>query len=693
MTHRLTLALTAAAMTGVVLTAQQQAPPPPPIDQPAVTFRVEVNYVEVDAFVTDAQGAPVSTLTTDDFELFEDGKRQEIANFSLVNIPIERAERPLFATTAVEADVQTNEHVEGRIYLMVLDDLHTDPTRTPRVKAAARRFVEQSLGTNDLAAVVFTGRAGDGQDFTNNPRLLVAAIEKFSGRKLRSETLNRIEAAKVNPATGNLEPGEDVDQMDRAFRARSLAASLRKLADFMSGVRGRRKAMLLIGEGVDYDIYEAVGQRGSTASSVLLDTHDAIAAATRGNVSIYAIDPRGLMNAESELIEVSGTVGDANARSSQQSQRLSQDSLRVLASSTGGFAAVNRNDLDGAFDRIVAENSSYYMLGFYSTNERRDGRFRKLEVRLKRPGLRVRNRSGYYEARGRAPAPAQPATPTSPTAMAPAVSEALASPLPMAGLPIEVFAAPYKGVAPNAAVALAFEIDVKTLEFVEKEGTFTEQLEVAYTSVSTNGKVFPGDRHVINLTLKPDTFERMKARGLRVLSQTNLPPGRYQVRVAAGNRSGRSGSVVYDLEVPDFGKASFSMSGVSVTASSAGQSPTIKPKDPLGDFLPGPPTTVREFAAGDLLALFAEFYENSRGAAVHALDFKAELRAEGGRVVQQVTDERSSSELQGPSGGYGFTAQLPLEGVSPGLYVIHVEGRSRLNRELVATRDIQIRVR
>ena len=281
MTQRLAFALTLAALSGGLLIAQQPAPgqqpapqqppqqaaPQPPADQPPVTFRVEVNYVEVDAVVTDAQGTPATNLTKNDFELFEDGKRQDISTFSLVNIPIERAERPLFASAPVEADVQTNDHVEGRIYLIVLDDLHTDVTRSPRVKAAATRFIEQNFGTNDLAAVVFTGKAGDGQDFTNNPRLLVAAINKFSGRKLRSATLERIENARVDPASGTLVPGDDIEQMDRAFRARNMANSIRKLAEFMAGVRGRRKSMLLIGEGVDYDIYEAVGQLGSTASS------------------------------------------------------------------------------------------------------------------------------------------------------------------------------------------------------------------------------------------------------------------------------------------------------------------------------------------------------------------------------------------------------------------------------------------
>src|SRR5262245_54468861 len=268
MTQRIAIALTLAALSGGLLAAQQQpAPqtPAPPADQPPVTFRVEVNYVEVDAIVTDASGNPISNLTKNDFEIYEDGKKQDVATFSLVNIPIERAERPLFAAAPVEADVQSNDHTEGRIYLLVLDDVHTDLTRTPRVKAAATRFIETNFGTNDLAAVVYTGRAGDGQDFTNNTRLLINAINKFQGRKLRSGTLNRIEGARVNPSSGNLEPGDDIDQMDRAFRARNMANSIRKLSEFMAGVRGRRKTMILIGEGVDFDIYQAVGQLGSTA--------------------------------------------------------------------------------------------------------------------------------------------------------------------------------------------------------------------------------------------------------------------------------------------------------------------------------------------------------------------------------------------------------------------------------------------
>ena len=676
-----------AACCGIVA-AQQQAtqPPAPQTPQPAVTFRVEVNYVEVDAIVTDAQGRVVSNLTTSDFEVLEDGKPQKITSFSLVNIPIERAERPIFSSTPIEADVQTNAHAEGRIYLIVLDDVHTDFTRTPRVKASMKRFLEQNFGTNDLAAVVFTGRSEASQDFTNNTRLLLNAVDKFVGRKLRSSTLTRIEGARANPDTGQLEPGDDIDQMDRAFRARSVMNNIRRLSEFMAGVRGRRKAMLLIGEGVDYDIYSATGVLGATASSVLLDTQDAIAAATRGNVAIYAIDPRGLVSGDEDLIQTSSTIGDADGRAMQSELRLSQDSLRVLAASTGGFAAVNRNDLNGAFDRIVTENSSYYVFGYYSPNERHDGRFRKIQVRVKPPGLMVRSRNGYYEARNRrAPKPSE-------TATAP-LAETIGSPLPVTGVPMKVFAAPYKGQAPNAAIAYTVEVDVNNFDFVEKDGIFNEELEVLNTATDSKGKTFPGEKSSVKLTMKPDTYERVKSRGFRMVSQASLPPGRYQMRFAASNKTGKTGSVLYDLEVPDFNNLPFSMSGVSITSRAAAETVTIRPKNPLGDYLPGPPTTAREFARDDEIALFAEFYENKPGAPTHMLDFKAELRAEGGTVVRTIADQRSSTELQGKSGGYGFMARMPLEDLAAGLYVLHVEGQSRTKDVTAVSREIQIRVK
>lgn len=673
------------------LAAQQAAPQAPP-ETPPVTFRVEVNYVEVDALVTDGDGNVVSDLTAGDFEILEDGKPQKISTFSLVNLPIERADRPLFAPAPIEPDVQSNTAVDGRMYVIVLDDYHVDLTRGPRVKAAMRRFIERNFGVNDLAAVVYTGgRAVDGQDFTNNPRLLLASIDKFIGRKLRSSTLERID--QFNRSAGFRQQGQRVDdpmEFERAYQARQTMDAIRRLAEFMSGIHGRRKTMLLVSEGLDYDIYDVFNNR--SASTILEETRNAIAAATRANVSIYALDPRGLTSLGDELIETSSLPDDQSLglglQSLQSELRISQDSLRVVADETGGFAVLNQNDFTDGFERMVRENSTYYMLGYYPANERRDGRYRKLEVRVKRPGLRVRARKGYVAPRGRAPE-----TRTAGDSSLPApVREAIESPLPLAGIPMTVFAAPYKGAAPNATVAVAVELGVGGLNFIERDGTFNNRLDVAITASDTQGKARASTRHAVTLAMKPDTLARARARGFRVVSQVDLPPGRYQLRVAAGETGGKVGSVIYDLEVPDFTKAPMTMSGVSVTAASAGETATVMPKDPLAQLLPGPPTTVREFDREDTIAVFAEFYENMPGVPPHVVDVSLTVRADDGRIMLSDTEQRSSTELQGGRGGYGFAATVPLKDLAPGVYVLHVEARSRAADAGIG-RDVQFRVR
>lgn len=697
---RFAVAVLLAGLGAGVLFAQQQAPSGPP----PVTFRAEVNYVEVDAFVTDQQGNVVTDLSADDFDVREDGKPQKISSFSLVNIPIQKAEQPLFAGKAIEPDVQSNANLDGRIYLLVLDDLHTDPTRAPRVKAAARRFIEQNFGTNDLAAVVFTGgRSTDSQDFTNNTQLLLAAIDKFTGRKLPSATINQLNTARPDLSTGQLGPGDDTDSQERAYRARSAMATIRKLAEFMANVRGRRKAMLLISEGVDYNIYDILGPSlqdissaqslpaPSAATAVLEDTRDAIAAATRGDVNIYAIDPRGLSTGTEDLITQQDTFEEQGVgiRSLQSELQMSQDALRELADSTGGFAAVNKNDFNGVFDRIVRENSTYYLLGYYPPNDKRDGKFRKIEVRVKRPGLTVRSRRGYVAPKGKPVA----APPPSDTALIPAVRESLASPLPVAALPMRVYAQAFRGTAPDAAIPIAVEFDASKLNFVQQNGTYNDKVDVVYSSTDTNSKVHPGERTTLNLALKPETYQRVKEHGLRVITQANLPPGRYQVRVAAGDANGMTGSVIDDLVVPDFAKEPLSLSGIALTSQTAAQVVTVAPKNPLKDFLPGPVTAMRDFPTGDIIVVFGEVYENAKPGAAHLVDIKTELRDEGGQVVQNVAEQRSSSELQGKTGGYGFTARLPLTDVKPGLYVVHVEAQSRAGSQPAVSRDVVVRIK
>jgi hypothetical protein len=362
--------------------------------------------------------------------------------------------------------------------------------------------------------------------------------------------------------------------------------------------------------------------------------------------------------------------------------------LRALADVTGGFALTNSNSFDQAFDRIVRENSSYYVLGYTSSNDRRDGRYRRLQVRVKRPGLQVRSRGGYLAPLGkerRTPEPKRT------TPLEASVTTAVGSPVATPGIPLRVFAAPYKSAQGEATIALAFEIDGASLSLADRNGTMVGGVEVGYLASDAQNKIHPGEYHIANLSLPPNEYDKLRRGGLRVLSEMRLPRGRFQIRVAVGDRTGKSGSVVYDLDVPDFARGALTMSGVSLTSKALSGMKTMRPKEPLRGMLPGPITASREFDGGDTLTLFAEVYENA-SRAPHKIDLLAELRAEDGRQFGRVTEQRSSTELQGKAGGYGFTPMLPLD-VAPGRYLIHVEARSSIGDRAMVSRDILIRVR
>ena len=713
MTGRIATVIVTATLTGAL--AAQQAQQPAEVPLPDVTFHVDVNYVEVDAVVTDANGMPVRNLTADDFELLEDGSPQTISAFSFVHVPIERRQQPVFASAPIPRDVVTNQGSEGRLYLLVLDDLHIGSSRTGRLRQIARMFLERHFGANDYGAVVYTGgRDVDGQDFTNDRQLLLAAVDRFSGQKLESATVAKIRVVQSAPSTSALPPTarserrtvpsgnpndpnlvdlqpDDPLTYERRTRAHLVMARVHQLAEFMAGVRGRRKALVLFSEGVEYDIEDSIGS--SSGDFVVRETDEAIAAATRGNVSIYGIDPRVVEGLDEEMMQVGSSglldmgLGMPSLRRELQS---AQAGLRYLASGTGGFAAVNQSGYARVFERIVEENSSYYLLGFSPVNARREGKYRNIDVRVKRPGLKVtRARHGYREARAvrtaavPAPAPVVPA-------MQSLASVGLTSPLPLSGLPIKLFAGTYRASASQAMVALSIEVDVSTVDFDEQDGRFVQQIDVASVAIDPRGTIREQAGQVVDLVLTRERLAEAKREGVRVITGMTLDPGRYQLRVAVGTRGGRLGSVIRDLAIPNYTESPLTMSSVSLTSQLATAMPTTARANFLNLSLRGPVSAQRAFSRRDEITVYAEVYENEIQAR-HMLELRTVARAVDGQVAFAVTDQMWTRERP-ERGAYSHWARIPVSDLAPGDYVLELEARSLIQPQRSVKRQLEIRV-
>lgn len=656
----------AALLTAALVHAEAQQPSQ--IETPV--FRSAVDAVEIDAFVVDGDGNPVTDLEAADFEVLEDGRPREITSFALVDIPIARRERLQYAPAVIPPDVSTNAHAEGRVYLVAIDEL--SGPMVPRTRLVLRRFLEEHFAENDSAAIVYVGRGStkETQDFTTDRRLLLQSVDKLTGAF----------------GSSDLETSHLLDR-EAEFLLRSRMRSLRSLTEFMANLRGRRKSIIYVSTGLGVSVYEALDYDGGVRGPAVDDLHGAITAATRGNVSIYPIDPGGLTAGDDITIQAVPDPENTIQEASLTTLGRRQD-LRALAESTGGFALVDSNSYVEAFDQLVRENSTYYVLGFTTDTDRYDGRFHRVEIRVNRPGIEVRSRNGYL-------APMRRTTPiiTRASTLAPAVSDALQSPVSVSGVPIRLFAAPYRQNSGEARVAVAMELGVDALGLVERDGRFVGDLAVALRPISSDGKLLEGQRHEAALALKPETYALARTSGVRMLTEMSLPPGRYQLRAAGGpTTGGRAGSVTYDLVVPDFSKGELMLSGVALTSTAAYESVTVVPATRPLAMLDTPITAARDFALDDTVTVYAEVYANGRRPP-HTIDVKAELRAADGRVMSRVTAQRSSTEAPGPSGGYSFIAPVPLEDVEPGVYVLRVTATANTASKPTVSKDIQIRVR
>ena len=212
-----------------------------------------------------------------------------------------------------------------------------------------------------------------------------------------------------------------------------MLSTLRQVAEWFGGVHGRRKTMLLVSEGIDYDINDIIRSYDaprSSATSIMSDIREAIdddRAVQRQHLRGRSARARHAGRRHDRRLQLrrqADPAPDIGIGSLNNELRLSQDSLRWLSEETGGFAAVNRNDTTNAFERIVRDNSSYYVLAYYPPSDKRDGKFHKIEVKVNRPGLTVRSRRGYALPKNKQ-APKQTKT----GGMSPEVFEAMNSPL------------------------------------------------------------------------------------------------------------------------------------------------------------------------------------------------------------------------------------------------------------------------
>jgi len=431
------LALAAGALTpSSRVAAQQEAVPPPPADVQAPaetevqpTFRTGIDFVRVDVLVANDAGSPVTDLTAEDFEVFEDGERQQVESFKLVEVrTVVAPDDPPFSPIRTDADEEREAaRDDSRIIAIFLDDYHVRLTNSLRARAALAEFVANDLAPSDLVMLMYPLTPLSELRLTRDHRAVARAIARFEGVKYDYRPRNDIEYrySMYQPQT-----------IER-IRNQVTMSAMKALAIRLGALREGRKAMLFVSEGFTSYVPPQVAIPGGGLSGqvdpttgplssalafaqvdVLRDLREVNDMANRNNTAIYALDPRGLTGQEFDINE--------NVNGALDRRILSEtvDSLRLLAEDTDGQAFVSSNNLTRGLRQMLSDSTTYYLIGYTSSQAPQDGEFHEIDVRVRRRGLNVRARRGYWaltpEEAAMSLAPPKPEP-------APAVTEALAT--------------------------------------------------------------------------------------------------------------------------------------------------------------------------------------------------------------------------------------------------------------------------
>lgn len=252
------------------------------------------------------------------------------------------------------------------------------------------------------------------------------------------------------------------------------------------------------------------------------------------------------------------------------------------------------------------------------------------------------------------------------------IRDVIAAPIANGAVPLTAFAAAYRGPkGKDAAVVITAALDASRLDLTESGGRMRGRVELSAAAVGAAGKVTHGQTTTSDLSLRPDSYAEVVKAGLRMRSTMTLAPGRYQLRIAAGNpQTNKIGSVMYDLDVPDFDQGRLTISAVALSTAGTG---------------PAASTVSREFAAGTPLSLYVEVYDNAAGRASRAIELTVDVRSVDGRNIRSARDRHTRTT----KGTETFAVAVPLD-VAAGSYVLHVEATSG---DATVSRDIPIRVR
>jgi hypothetical protein len=256
----------------------------------------------------------------------------------------------------------------------------------------------------------------------------------------------------------------------------------------------------------------------------------------------------------------------------------------------------------------------------------------------------------------------------------------LNSPMQQAGVGMLVHAAAFKTATKDQTVALAIEIDSAPFQFERRNnGTlFTDNLELSYFSLNEQAKPLRGERRELELSLRPDTFQRARQAGLRINERIALAPGRYQLRIGLREQgSGVLGTVFYDLDIPDFANEPLSMSGMLLTAATSPMVPTLISDKATAEVLPGPATSRRQFAESDELEFYAEVYDNIREN--HSVAITTHLVGEDGRDVVASRETRQQPAQKSGTSTLGISKRFALKDIRPGRYLLRIEAQVNAN--------------